>query len=346
MNIQTSKQTLNPKFFFISLGVLVTLVTSVSSFLILFFEALNKKFPDSLNGNYLYGYHSYNFETIRAALATLIIFFPVFLVLTYLWSRELNKDIGRINEIIHKWMVYLILFLASLVIVIDLVTLVRYFVSGEITNRFVFKIIGTLVVASLVDFYYYLKMKNNKKFKKLELLCGVISIIFVFGLIVGSFSVMGSPAKQRAWRLDERRINDLQGMEWQIINFWQQKERLPETLAELSNPVSNYMIPVEPEFEKGRAYEYLPSTKEGELSFDLCATFSAEMPKGWQEGGYGRMMSVSPVAVKDDIAISSTYPYGGINNSWDHGVGRTCFNRIIDKELYPPFEKEKGIINN
>lgn len=343
MNIHITKQTLTPKFFFISLGVLVTLVTSVSSFLILFFETLNKKFPDSLNGTYLYGYNSYNFETIRAALATLIIFFPVFLILTYLWSRELNKDIGRINEIIHKWMVYLILFLASLVIIIDLVTLVRYFVSGEITNRFIFKVIGTLIVAGLVDFYYFLKMKNNKKFKKFELLCGIISIIFVIGLIVGSFSVMGSPAKQRAWRLDERRINDLQGMEWQIINYWQQKEKLPETLADLSNPVSSYMIPVEPEFEKGRIYEYLPSVNEGELSFELCATFSAEMPKGWQENSYDRMSSGSSSVSKNDIAVYGIYPYGGTNNSWDHGVGRTCFTRIIDKDFYPPFEKEKGI---
>lgn len=345
MNTQTPKQTLTPKFFFISLGVLVTLITSVSSFLILFFETLNKKFPDSLNGAYLYGYHSYNFETIRASLATLIIFFPVFLVLTYLWSRELKKDIGRINEIINKWMIYLILFLASLVIIIDLVTLVRYFVSGEITNRFIFKVIGTLVVATLVNFYYYLKMRNNKKYKNLELLSGVISILFVFGLIVGSFSVMGSPAKQRAWRLDERRINDLQAIEWQIINYWQKKEKLPETLTDLNNPISSFMIPIEPEFEKGKIYEYIPKTKEGELSFELCATFSAEMPKGWQENSYGRVMKTSPSVAKE-IAVSSIYPYGGTSNSWDHGIGRTCFTRKIDKELYPLFEKEKGIINN
>src|SRR5680860_355057 len=100
METNTQNQTLTPRFFFISLGVLVSLITSVSSFLVLLFEVLNKKFPDVLNSVYQYGYNSYNFEAIRASLATLIIFFPIFIFLSYLWNKEMKKGVGYISMII------------------------------------------------------------------------------------------------------------------------------------------------------------------------------------------------------------------------------------------------------
>ena len=338
METTIQKSKLTPKFFFISLGVIVTLITSVSSFLVLLFESLNKKFPDALNSVYQYGYNSYNYETIRASLATLIIFFPVFIFISYLWVKESKEGIGDKNMTIRKWMIYLILFLATLLIAIDLVTLVRYFISGEITTRFIFKVLGTLGVAFLVDFYYSLKMKNvnfnSDRSKKWGSICAIISIIFFFGLIIWSFSVMGSPAKQRAWRLDERRVGDLQTIQQQIIYYWQQQEKLPASLNELSNPMSSYIIPIDPEFEKGKVYEYIPNITKDNLSFELCATFTAEMPKGWQESNFGG--GIPMYAEKRDVSVSS-YPYpSGVNDSWDHKIGRTCYSRTIDKVMYPP----------
>ena len=140
---------------------------------------------------------------------------------------------------------------------------------------------------------------------------------------------MGSPMSQRALRLDQRRVEDLQSIQWQVISFWQQKERLPKTLDELSNPISSYMIPMDPE---GRAYDY---TMDGDKTFELCATFSKPMPEGWVEnGGYGFGGGMR------DIAVSSMpYPAPAGGDSWDHEAGRTCFQRTIDPELYPPFPK-------
>lgn len=338
METTIQKTKVTPKFFFISLGVIVTLITSVSSFLVLLFESLNKKFPDALNSVYQYGYNSYNFETIRASLATLIIFFPIFLFISYFWNKESKGDISHPNLTIRKWMVYLILFLATLLIAIDLVTLVRYFVSGEVTIRFIIKVIGALAVGGLVDFYYAFKMKNNNlnnnKSRIWGTICTIKAIILFLALVVWSFMIMGSPQSQRDWRLDDRRVSDLQNIQYQIINYWQQKEKLPETLTDLTNPISGSSLPVDPEFNKGKVYEY---TIKDKMSFELCATFNKEMPQGWQEN-YGG--GVIPMYAKTtDVAVSS-YPYpGGVNDSWDHGIGRTCFTRTIDKDLYPPFKK-------
>ena len=55
------------------MGVIITLITSVSSLLVLLFETLDHKFPDALNSVYQYGYNSYDFNNIRGALATMII---------------------------------------------------------------------------------------------------------------------------------------------------------------------------------------------------------------------------------------------------------------------------------
>ncbi|MEZ4114373.1 MAG: hypothetical protein R3B65_02950 [Candidatus Paceibacterota bacterium] len=66
---------------------MVTLITSVVAFLNLIFQTLEKKFPDVLNATYDYGYSSWNYEGIRSAIATLIIVFPVFLVLSYFWRK-------------------------------------------------------------------------------------------------------------------------------------------------------------------------------------------------------------------------------------------------------------------
>lgn len=339
-NLQINKSKLNLGFFFLSLGVLITLITTVVSALNLFFATLDKKFPDVLNSNYQFGYSAYEYESMRMALATLIIFFPVFLLVSYFWKKTQKDVFGFVDEGVRKWLIYILLFLSSLVIVIDLVTLVKYFVSGEITNRFIFKVLAVLVVALFVGIYYMFELKGKQKIFGMSVpLWAMIksSILFIL-LIWFSFCVMGSPFEQRSLRLDERRVQDLQNIQWQIINYYQQKETLPLKLEDLSNPLSGYSLPVEPEYEKGKIYEY--NVKDAKnLTFELCADFAQPMPKGWQEYNYGKG-GIIPMMEGRDVAVSYPYPGpgGGINESWDHDAGRICFERTIDPDMYPPFE--------
>lgn len=343
--METNKNKLGIGFFFLSLGSLVGLITTVVSFLSLLFEALDKKFPDVLNATYQYGYNSYDFDSMRASLATLIIFFPVFLFITYFWKKFYKKGVSALDEIIRNWMIYIILFLSALVVIVDLVTLVRYFIAGEITNRFIYKVLGAILVAVFVGVYYLFELQKREKFWNLSVgLWSIIKSIFFVGLLIWfAFSVMGSPANQRKLRLDERRIQDLQSIQWQVINFYQQKSKLPENLEMLKDPISGYSLPIDPEFEKGILYEYKlisQDDKKAKISpvFELCATFALPIPKGWVEyqNNYGGLMPM----VGKDIAVTSYPEYrGGINESWEHEAGRTCFERTIDKELYPPYPK-------
>lgn len=337
-NVAVDKPKFSIGFFFLCTGVLISLITSVVSFLNLIFNTLEKRFPDVLNSSYQYGYSTYDYESIRMALATLIIFFPVFVVVSYFWRKKSRLGIGRVDELVRKWLIYIVLFLSAIVVAVDLVTLVRYFVSGEITTRFILKVAAVLLVALFVGSYYILELGKKEKIRgfNIGLWSAIKSSVIVLAAIIWSFSVIGTPGAQRIWRLDDRRVQDLQGIQWQVINYWQQKEKLPENLSDLSNPLSGYSLPVDPEFEKGKAYTYsVKDTKE--LRFELCADFSADMPKGWHEnkGGYGGVMPM----VERDVSMSYPYPGGGMNESWDHQSGHTCFERTIDKDMYPPYPK-------
>ena len=337
-NLGQNTSRFNVGFFFLSLGALITLITSVVSFLNLVFGTLDKRFPDVLNATYQYGYSTYEYEGIRTALATLIIFFPVFLAVSYFWRKFSKMDLGSIDEIVKRWVVYIILFLSSLVVVIDFVTLVRYFISGEITSRFILKVITVLVVALLVGFYYIFLLRGKLDARpNLGKIFGAVGIVLVISAISYSFMIIGSPMKQRALRLDDRRVGDLQNIQYQIINFWQQKEKLPVDLAELSDPISGSYVPIDPEFEKGAKYEYAVLDAKT-LKFELCATFAEPIPKGWQEYG-GKGLPISYTMSERDVAVSYPYPGGGVNESWDHQAGRTCFERTIDKDIYPPYPK-------
>ncbi len=329
----TETKKLSPLFFFLSIGVLVTLIASVSAFLQLIFQTFDQVFPDVLTSTYRYGYYSYNFDGIRSSLAILIIVFPVFLALSRFWLRAARTHLSHWDEVLRRWVIYLVLFLASVTIIADLVTLVRYFVSGEITVRFILKVAITLVVAALAGWYYIRELRRSlSRHDTKTVWFAIVAGTFALAAICYSFTVIGGPGSQRKLRLDQRRVEDLQSIQWQLISYWQQKEALPETLTEFADPISSYMVPRDPEFQKGMEYEY---RKFSNTKFELCATFALPQPEGWVMDGRGG--GVFPMK---DIAVSSMpVPIDAANNVWEHDTGRTCFQREIDPELYPPNPK-------
>lgn len=132
---------------------------------------------------------------------------------------------------------------------------------------------------------------------------GVIGVVCV--AVIAGFFVVGSPVNERAKQLDLRRISDLTSLQYQIINYWQAKEKLPETLFALKDDLRGIAIPSDP--ETGAAYEY---AIKGSNQFELCAIF-----------------------------VRAGQGYTTPSDEWVHGAGRTCFTRTIDKDLYPPFIK-------
>lgn len=136
----------------------------------------------------------------------------------------------------------------------------------------------------------------------------------VVAAIVAGFVIVGSPQNKRMQRIDERRINDLSSIQWQVVSYWQNKARVPENLNVLKDDLSGFVVPVDPETKA--PYEY---AKTGDLSFKLCATF-AEATSG-DPNSYDKHYSV-PFPIRD--------------GNWEHGAGYACFERTIDPDLYKP----------
>lgn len=156
----------------------------------------------------------------------------------------------------------------------------------------------------------------------------IIAIVMV--IVAIGFFFVGSPKEERLRRFDERRVQDLQSLQWQIVNYWQRKERLPETLAALEDNISGFRVPRDP--ATGSEYSY---HVQGPLTFSLCATFDRT-----SEGAVlGREKYAVPVPT-EPTAIAPPSPRQE-NWNWSYTSGETCFERTIDPELYPP-TKEKG----
>src|SRR3989344_4642503 len=77
---------MTPKDFFLNLGIVVTLYTSAITFLTLLFEIIDRVFPDALSqGYYTYGYYS---SGIRFAIASLVIMFPLCIIISIFNNKE------------------------------------------------------------------------------------------------------------------------------------------------------------------------------------------------------------------------------------------------------------------
>lgn len=145
------------------------------------------------------------------------------------------------------------------------------------------------------------------------------AILIVLASIVLGFSVVGSPATQRAIRMDNQRLMDLQSIQWQVVNYYQSKEGLPGSLSDIEDSISGFEIPKDP--ETNLPYEYVLIGQSAK-TFQLCATFTRESQ------GEGSMMG------RDYSYAMPMDPMMG-GEKWNHPAGRHCFDRTIDPDFYP-----------
>ena len=307
----------SPKDFFLYLGSIVALYGASISLLNLLFDVINTAFPDVLN----YNPDAFS-SSIRLSIATLVIFFPVYIVIIRFLNSETKAHPEKRNLGVRKWLVYLTLFISFLVAATDLIVLINTFLSGEITLRFILKVVAVLAVAKLVFIYYFYDLRDKWKEKKnsLKIFTSIVSFLVLMS-IVFAFVIVGSPKTQRLTRLDNQKVSDLQNIQWQIINYWQQKQALPVTLNDLVDPLSGFSIPKDPE---GKIYSYEVA---GKYSFKLCADFNLDASAS---SNVGRAISPTPVSV----------PLDNQTENWSHGIGKQCFDRTIDPQKYPPFSKQ------
>lgn len=310
-----------PRDIFLHLLNMLTFYVSAVSFITLWIKYINALFPDRLDF-----YHPGIADAILWSTSILVVALPVRLLTSWILARDFAKRPERREFAIRKWLVYLTLFVSSITIIGDLVTLVYNFLKGALTLPFFLKILVVLITAVAVFAYFLwdLRSRNGIPIGQLKTVMMLASAV-VIASVIGGFLIVGSPATQRDRRFDERRTSDLSSTQNEIISYWMQKGALPATLEDLRNTITGFAPPTDPETDA--PYEYRAA---GPLSFELCATFSAEA----KEASKASIHSVPP----RPVYFEGPYAGESVSFNWAHDAGRTCFSRAIDPDFYP---KEK-----
>ena len=315
-----------PKDFFLHLAATVVLYSAVIALLDLAFSIINYALPDAL-ANYFVP------SSTVWPMSMLIVLVPILYVVEWAINRDIAKVPEKKDIWVRRWRIYLTLFLTIARISGDLIALINTILNGEITARFIYKVLIILLVSSAVGKYYFFSIVDSKRWSAMvKRIVPWWGVVLVLAAIVSGFLIVGSPAKQRAARFDAQRVNDLTNIQWQIVNVWQQKGALPADLSGLTDSISGFTAPTDPATHA--PYQYVRKTA---TSFQLCATFALASTDASGRGAYG--------GYYDGVGMS--YPssgglIGADADSWAHAAGNACFDRTIDPTRYPVSPKTQS----
>ncbi len=312
--MNTTKTT--PKDFFLHLGATTALYASAIALINLAFSTVNYALPDALAGYF-------SVSSVVWPISTLIVLIPILYVLEWVIRRDIVKIPEKREVWIRRWRIYLTLFLTGATIAGDLIALINTYLNGEISARFIYKILIVLVISAVIFSYYILeRMSDSGRSRKFLILLAWVGIILTVAAIVAGFVFVGSPATQRAIRFDQLRINDLSNIQGSVAHYWQELGSVPESLAKMPEFMGS--VPKDPETHAPYSYESGSQTN----SFIICATFSATSTQENLNSPY----------------VTPTYNNAFYN--WSHGSGEVCFNRTISPVDFPPVQRPipaKGI---
>lgn len=306
-----------PKSVFLHLLMIAMLYISVISGIQLLFQYVDVAFPDQLTFH-----RSSVYDAVRWSSSILLVAYPVFVYLSWLLAREFTRHTQLRQVQIRRWLLDFTLFITALTVIIDLISAIYRFYGGELTVSFALKVLVVLLIAVAVFAYYRWELKRPDTHTNLPRNAAVVAGAIVLVSIVGGLFVFGTPAEQRKYRFDEQRVSDLQSIQYQVLYYWQQKDVLPQTIEALRNELTGFVAPTDPETEV--SYEY---NVKADLTFELCATFSAEGVTDDTTFGV------------TDSRVSPAVPLRGYEDTyttevWEHPAGRYCFERTVDPDYF------------
>lgn len=329
---------------FLYLGIAISLITSVTSILQVLFVAIDRKYPDILNYS---GYVDLSQSDVRFAIAALVVMFPIYLGLSWYVARDIKMFLFKQDISVRKIMIYCTLFITVLTLIGTLVSVIYTYLGGELSVRFGLKAMAIFAVAlALFAYYYYSLKRDYAKSTVLPLLMTLLATAVVVGTIVWSISIVGSPAQMRAKKIDSTRLSDISGIQGQIFNRIQTTDKLPTNLDELTNAIEGYQLPVDPVTKASYGYRIIQqsvikmnyTTNKKEMTtgaiFELCASFDTARAID-SRGQSIPTIDKGGVFATDSMFSAANYYYeGDMSPFWNHGVGETCFKRIITPPMY------------
>jgi hypothetical protein len=100
---------------------------------------------------------------MRWAVSALVVAFPVFVWVSALNSRMVRADASARLSPVRRWLTYLTLFGAACTLIGDVMMLVYNALGGELTARFVLKVLIVGAIAGIIFWYYLGDLRIDEK---------------------------------------------------------------------------------------------------------------------------------------------------------------------------------------
>ncbi|MGH9633134.1 MAG: DUF5671 domain-containing protein [Bryobacteraceae bacterium] len=139
--------------YILSFSTLAIWATALGS---LFFTFIDQAFADPLSTGLQR--ISYGFST---ELASILVALPVYLVAMRFILRDAEESPEKLESGVRKWLTYIALLIAAGISIGDLITFLAYFLRGELTTRFVLKVLTVLAIAGSIFWYYVGSLKRG-----------------------------------------------------------------------------------------------------------------------------------------------------------------------------------------
>jgi hypothetical protein len=283
--------------YLLSFSTLATWSSALGSML---FRFIDRWFPDPVSHDYVYNLRN----SVTWQMASVAVAFPIFLLVMRTILGEAQDHPERLQSAVRRWLTYIALLLTAGAMICDLIWFLDYFLTGELTSRFVLKALTVMMICAAIFAYYLGSLRwdrntniaqaKSRSFKFGIAAAAAVVISFCIGL-----GVAGSPSAQRHFEADAKRVQDLRTIA-SAINTWHGRAQrgssptsLPASLSDLSAGGFASLNAVDPESKV--SYVYRP--KAGS-EYELCATF---------------------YAAEENNQFRAT-------QFWSHGKGQTCFS--------------------
>lgn len=256
--------------------------------------------------------------SLRYGIASTLVSFPLFLFMSRVVAREGVRNPGQRISPVRRWLTYLTLFVASVAVIADLITLVVRLLEGEITPRFGLKVLVVGVMAGAAFVYFIRNLGRDQAAPPSELRLSpgaragfaAMTLVVLAALGLG-FWYAGSPMEARLLAHDARRVEDLGRISERVERYYRNEGVLPPSLQALDANPATYIVQ---KADRVTAEPYHYSVTDP-THFEVGAVFA--LPSGPADGK-GAARRAQP----------------GEAGFWQHGAGRVVYT--IDAARHDP----------
>jgi hypothetical protein len=143
---------------FLYLIMFAALYTATFNLGSMIFAFINLAFPDITAEPH---WNSFN-AAIRWDISSLIVAFPLFLYTFHFTNKAIETNPSRRDSKPRKWLTYLTLFLASIILMGDMICLVYNVLGGELTIRFILKVATIAFIGGGLFIYFLTDMRRSE----------------------------------------------------------------------------------------------------------------------------------------------------------------------------------------